>query len=226
MSLVRLRRHRYITALLLVAIAVLAVITFIPASAKADSPNGWVVTSQEHQLAHQVPDGRIFVRGYANAINPRTGESGILLSEYRPGRPPERVAIPAAKLREYNPAVYTQKAWWNPLDWVAKAGKIFKSAIDKLHLDEVVKLVLEHTIDLLDEYGMGVVQDTADQNGGGDAGAQVVALHLSNVHAAAFTNATLAEKVAASHWATVSALPSRNASATWYAYTLATLDRK
>ena len=98
------------------------------APSKADSPSGWTVIGPEHHFDKNTNDGRTFTFGFAD-VRHQSGASGVLMSVYRPARPPVRMVVPADRLGEFTKPLAVRaygKSWLgDQLGAVSDLGGVF-----------------------------------------------------------------------------------------------------
>ncbi|MDP1562142.1 MAG: hypothetical protein Q8M16_12245 [Pirellulaceae bacterium] len=95
-----------------------------------DPTDGWrAVGPAEKRFGRHVPDGRYFEVGTRAAERISDGAKGVIISVYRPNRPPHRVIVAEADAPEFSqPAVqlhrgFFHRGWWSDLtDWIKEAA--------------------------------------------------------------------------------------------------------
>lgn len=102
----------------------------------AEPTNGWrAVGPPERRFGKHVPDGRYFEIGVRGCERISDRARGVILSVYRPNRPPHRVVVAESDLPEFSADAITLnrsfylRGWWSDLtDWIKDAAGWAKDA--------------------------------------------------------------------------------------------------
>ncbi len=176
------------------------------AHSKADSPNGWAVVGPEHRFDKNTNDGRTFTFGFAD-VRHQGGAAGVLMSVYRPARPPVRMVVPADRLGEFTKPMavrgYGKSLFgdlgdalgdlWGSASRVWRLGEDFIRGVqdDPKNVRREFKELVAAVMRVFDRFS-GLFAGELDETSGGEAAAKY-AVAVRDVNA--LTNQPLAWRV-------------------------------